>query len=112
MNNREEITKEINQRKKQWDEKTNSKKLSHVDCHLIKAREELENARNEIGWLTLKGIIHYTYFIDFSKIVVDLQQRILIDLEDDLLEMMKEDDLLEMMKIGGNDENENEDEGK
>ena len=88
MKNREEITKEINQRKKLWDEKSNSEKLSHIDCHLVKAREELENARNEIGWLTLKGITHYTYFIDFSKIVVDLRERILIDLEDDLLEMI------------------------
>jgi len=90
MNNREEITKEINQRAKQWDKKSNSEKLCQVDLHLIKAREELENARNEIGWLTREGIIHPTYALEFSKKIIDLQERILIDLESDLLEMIYE----------------------
>ena len=97
MNNREEITKEINQRKKQWDEKSNSEKLNHVDSHLIKAREELENARDEMGCLTLKGIVDHSDTLDFSKTIIDIQERILIDLEDVLLEMME---------VGDNDENE------
>jgi len=101
MNNREEITKEINQRAKEWDEKSNSEKLRHVESHLVKAREELENARNEMGWLTLKGIVYHTYNLNFSKAIIDIQERILIDLEDDLLEGIR---------IGDNDEN--EDEGK
>ena len=72
----------------EWDEKTHCEKLSHVNLHLIKARGELEDAKGEMGWLTQEGIVHPTYALDFSKIVVDLQERITIDLEDDVLEMI------------------------
>ena len=104
MDNREEITKEINQKAKQWDKKSDSEKFDHIESHLIKAREELEKARNEMGWLTLKDIVHHTYNLNFSKAIIDIQERILIDLEDDLLEGIR---------IGDSDEDdENEDEGK
>ena len=100
MNNREEITKEINQRKKQWDKKSNSEKLNHIDLHLIKARGELADARDELGWLSLKGVVDHTYRIRFSKTVLDIQERILIDLESDIRLFMEQDN------------EENEDEGK
>ena len=92
MNNREEITKEINQRTKQWSEKSNCEKFDHVDCHLIKAREELEDAKDEMGRLTREGIVHPTDRARFSKVVIDLQERILIDLEDDIRLFMEQED--------------------
>ena len=77
----------------EWNEKSNSEKLSHIDLHLIKARGELEDARGEMGWLTQEGTVHPTYTLNFSKVVIDLQERILIDLEDDLLEMIELEDI-------------------
>ena len=100
MKNREEITKEIIQKAKQWDEKSNYEKFDHVDDHLVKAREEFENAKRKIERLTREDIIHPIHRARFSKVVIDLQERILIDLEDDIRLFMEQDN------------EENEDEGK
>ena len=76
-----------------WSERSNSEKLEHIRDDLFKALEVLEDAKDEMKWLTLEHVVASRYNGDFCMAVIDIQERIMIDLEDDIIEFIDNENM-------------------
>jgi len=71
------------QKNMKWSERSNTEKLEHMNDHLFKALDALEDANDEMRWLASEYVAIRKCNTDFCRAVVDIRERIM-DLESDI----------------------------